>query len=430
MKKAILPCLLCVFFVALAFSIGHTYCLSNESISFNYNGRFFSYNLDLNIPKSNLFDFNHEINRYNRFASKQERQQLLINMLNLGFDKEVSLNYLFPNLSKVIDRIDKNIYSPPINASLKTYTNTNQVFFGTKEQKGLKLKREDLIDDIVKAYITDKPLNFDIPTETLNPNIILQNLMSDKHLRADFATNISNSSSDRKHNIKNALNKLNNTIIAPNQIFSFNNHIGKRTAENGYRQAKIIVNNEYVDGIGGGVCQVSTTLYNSALLAGLDIVEANKHSKQVGYVEKGFDAMVNYGSSDLKLKNNTNNNIRIIANYSSDKARIRIFGESLNGKHYTLSNEILNITEPCETILFDFNSEYTDKVTFDDEFFYLKTASKGMEIKSFRQEYLNNQLIKSELLRHDKFPVQNAVKVFGNKKRTATHESNPIVAVQ
>ena len=430
MKKAILTCLICVFFVALSFSIGHTYCLDNESLSFNYNGRVFSYDLNVNIPKTNSFDHNYEIRKFNRFGSKQERQQLLNHMLRLGFDKEIALNYLFPNLTKVFDRIEKNIYSAPKNASIKINHNTHQVFFGTKEQNGLKFQRKVLIEDIVQSYLTNAILNFNIPTETLMPNVLLSELMQDKCLRSDFSTNISNSSADRKHNIKNALNKLNNTIITPNQTFSFNNHIGRRTAENGYRQAKIIVNNEYVDGIGGGVCQVSTTLYNSVLLAGLDIVEANKHSKQVGYIKKGFDAMVNYGSSDLKFKNNTNSNIRIITNYSQDTARIRIFGESLAGKHYSLSNEIFNLTEPTETCMVDTNLEYANKVTYEDEFFYLKTASKGMEIKSFRHEYLNNQLINTELLRHDKFPVQNAVKVYGNKKRTATYEQNAMVAVQ
>ena len=430
MKKAIIPCLICVFFVALAFSVNHTYCSPNEIISFSYNGRIFNYNLNLNIPKTNLFDYDYEINKYNRFGSTEERQQLLSTMLKLGFDKEISLNYLFPDLTQTLNLIEKNIYLAPVDASIKTNTNTHQVFFGTKEQKGLKLERDLLIENIINSYLTNQQLRFNIPTKTLNPNVLLSELMHDKCLRSDFSTNISNSSADRKHNIKNALARLNNTIVAPNQTFSFNAHVGRRTAENGYRQAKIIVNNEYVDGIGGGVCQVSTTLYNSVLLAGLDIVEANKHSKQVGYVNKGFDAMVNYGSSDLKFKNNTNSPIRIITNYSSDKARIRIFGESLAGKHFKLTNEVFNTVEPTESIVFDVNSEYSNKVTFDDEFFYLKTASRGMEIKSFRQEYLNNELVNTELLRHDKFPVQNAIKVYGNKKRTATENTMNLVTVQ
>jgi hypothetical protein len=134
--------------------------------------------------------------------------------------------------------------------------------------------------------------------------------------------------------------------------------------------------------------------------------------------------MVNFGSSDLKFKNNTNLPITIITNFSNEKARIRIFGKNLNGTKYTLTNEVFNIAEPVETVVYDTLNEYSDKVLYDDEFFYLKTASKGMEIKSFRNEYVGDVLVNSEFLRHDKYQVQNAVKVFGNKKRTATEYNN------
>ena len=93
------------------------------------------------------------------------------------------------------------------------------------------------------------------------------------------------------------------------------------------------------DGVGGGVCQVSSTLYNCALLSGLEIIEANKHSKQVSYVDYGFDAMVNFGSSDLKFKNNTNEKIIIVTNCSNSNLRIRIYGETLSNVKYKLKNE-------------------------------------------------------------------------------------------
>ena len=169
--------------------------------------------------------------------------------------------------------------------------------------------------------------------------------------------------------------------------------------------------------MGGGVCQVSSTLYNSALLSGLDILEANKHSKQVGYVKYGFDAMVNFGSSDLKFKNNLSEKITIITNYSPQKIRIRIFGEEMNNINYKLTNEIISVTEPIEEIKLDENLEHIDKVQYEDEFFYLKKASKGMEIKSYREKYVNGQLESKQLLRFDKFKVQNAIKIYGTKKR-------------
>jgi len=237
------------------------------------------------------------------------------------------------------------------------------------------------------------------------------------NLRADFSTDISSSSADRKHNIKNALASLNKCEVAPGQTFSFNKTVGRRTKENGYRQAKIIVNNEFVEGFGGGVCQVSTTLYNAALLAGLDINEANKHSKQISYVKYGFDAMVNYGSSDLRWTNNTNQKLIIITNYTNNKARIRIFGEALDNISYKLKNEIKNVVEPETEIVVDEQGKYKDKVEFEDESFYLQHSARGMEINSYREKYINGVKVGEELLRKDKYKVQNAIKVVGAKKR-------------
>ena len=127
--------------------------------------------------------------------------------------------------------------------------------------------------------------------------------------------------------------------------------------------------------------------------------------------------MVNFGSSDLKFKNNTNEKITIITNFSNTNLRIRIYGETLNGTQYKLTNEILNIVEPSEEIQYDTNNEHLDKVIYEDEFFYLKTATTGMEINSYREKYENGVLINKELLRKDKYNVQNAIKMYGTKKR-------------
>ena len=86
--------------------------------------------------------------------------------------------------------------------------------------------------------------------------------------------------------------------IEPGQIFSFNEAIGRRSLEAGYKEANIIKDGEFVKGVGGGVCQVSSTLYNAVLLSGLKVVESHPHSLKVGYVKEGFDAMVNFYSAD------------------------------------------------------------------------------------------------------------------------------------
>ena len=339
-------------------------------------------------------------------------------MLGAGFDKSVALNYIYPNLDAVIEKLEKNIQVKPRNASLKINENTNKVFIIQNEVVGIELDRVELYSRLSNRFLNGEDLKIEVPIKKLLPSVTSADLKKFTNLRADFSTDISNSSADRKHNIKNALNSLNRVVIAPNQVFSFNKTVGRRTKSNGYRTAKIIVNNEFVDGIGGGVCQVSTTLYNSALLSGLEIIEANKHSKQIGYVKYGFDAMVNFGSSDLKFRNNTNEKITIITNYSSKSARIRIFGESLGGVNYKLTNEIVSITEPKVEIKYDNAQEYLDKVEYDDEYFYLRRGGRGMEVKSYREKYDGGKLVSRELLRDDKFKVQNAIKVYGTKKRT------------
>ena len=425
MKKFVAFCLICVIFVLICNSSTpiHVSAHSKEQIEFIYNNKIFSYQLENNIKKSTIFDANYTLNKYNRFGSTTERQHLLKYMLEIGIDKEIALEYIFPNITKKINKIEKNIYIKPQNAKLKINTNSEKVFHISSEIVGKTVDKNKLINDLCSKFLLGKSLSINIPITILNPEITKQELQKHTYLRADFSTNISNSTADRKHNIKNALQTLNKIEIAPNEVFSFNKIIGKRTKENGYREAKIIVNNEYVEGFGGGVCQVSSTLYNAALLSGLEIVEANKHSKQVSYVKYGFDAMVNFGSSDFKFRNNTSEKITIITNYSKDDLRIRIFGQDLNNTKYKLTNEIVSTTEPEEIIEYDTNNQYQDKVVFEDESFYLKKPSRGMEVKSYRETYQNGVLTNKQLLRYDKFKVQNAVKVFGTKKRTENEQS-------
>ena len=418
MKKLVVFCLICVFFVMITPNKIQVFAADNEQINFIYNNKIFSYQLEKNIKTSDIFEFNHTINKYNRFGSKQDRQNLLQHLLNIGIEIDIAVEYLFPNISKTIEQIDKNISIKTQNAEMKINSNSQRVFHIKKEIIGISVDKLKLFSNISQHYLNNKDLNIEVPTIKTFPTIKEADFFKHTNLRADFSTDISSSTADRKHNIKNALNTLNKVAIAPNEMFSFNKIVGKRTKENGYREAKIIVNNEFVEGLGGGVCQVSSTLYNAALLSGLEIVEANKHSKQVGYVKYGFDATVNFGSSDLRFRNNTNEKIIIITNYSSNQLRIRIYGESLNNTQFKLTNEIINITEPEELIEFDIENKYTDKVIYEDEFFYLKKANKGMEIKSYREKYQNNILVEKQLLRHDKFKVQNAVKIYGTKKRT------------
>lgn len=118
-----------------------------------------------------------------------------------------------------------------------------------------------------------------------------------------FITNILDTDPDRVKNLTLCANTLNGVSIEPGQVFSFNGTVGQRTSQKGYEEAKILVENESEYAVGGGVCQISSTLYNAAMDAGMEIVERHSHSKPIHYVATGKDAAISWGTLDLKFKN-------------------------------------------------------------------------------------------------------------------------------
>ncbi len=118
-------------------------------------------------------------------------------------------------------------------------------------------------------------------------------------------------SDNKLHNIQLASYSIDETLIYPDGIFSYNEALGPTTEEEGYKIGKIFIEGKEIDGVGGGVCQVSSTLYNAVLQANLDIIERHPHSKEVTYVPKDKDAATSYGGIDFKFLNNTNKIIKI-----------------------------------------------------------------------------------------------------------------------
>ena len=223
------------------------------------------------------------------------------------------------------------------------YLSYNRKLKIIKEINGINIDFNLFYEKLINNYLIKDNVKINIPIRIIKPEICYEDLKNVSNEMASFSTSFSKSTLDRKHNIKVALLKINGTKLGPNEQFSFNQTVGKRTRENGFRMAKIISSGEFVDGVGGGVCQVSTTLYNSALLAGLKIDKANKHSEKVGYVQTGFDSMVNWGSSDLVFTNNTNNDIYIFTEFTGNSMIIKIFGEGKKGYSYKLKNEMVNV---------------------------------------------------------------------------------------
>ncbi len=142
---------------------------------------------------------------------------------------------------------------------------------------------------------------------------------------SEFSTPLGNSDYARKFNIQLASKTLNNTIILPDQTFSFNDTIGNASVKNGYKKSKVVVYDKLVDGEGGGVCQLSTTLYNAVEKAGMTIVERHSHTKDIPYIEDGKDATIAYGTKDFKFTNNKDYPLRIKSYIIENNLLVELF---------------------------------------------------------------------------------------------------------
>ncbi|MDQ0416311.1 vancomycin resistance protein YoaR [Croceifilum oryzae] len=170
----------------------------------------------------------------------------------------------------------------------------------------------------------------ELPLQSLQPQITKQKALTLKQKRlASYQTYFNPDNENRSHNIFLSTHAIDHMIVLPGQTFSFNDVVGIRTTERGYRPARIIVKGEYSEGVGGGICQTSSTLFNSVDQAGLQIVQRYSHSKHVAYVPKDRDATVSWGGYDFKFRNQFNEPILISSRITGGILNISIYGPNV-----------------------------------------------------------------------------------------------------
>ena len=199
----------------------------------------------------------------------------------------------------------------------------------------------------------------------------------------------------------------------PNETVSFNTIIGEHTTQNGYKPATIIYNGEFTEGIGGGICQASTTLYNALLLSGVRIDEVHKHSLPVRDVPLGLDAMVAEYTSDLKFTNTSEYPIYIKTYSDKNSVSIDVFSHELDYTYKTRSETIDTIKSSGDKVIPDTDRKYTSKVLFKGEYFRISYPKDGYEAKAYLQKYLGDKLIEETLIRHEIYQPQRGIVVEG-----------------
>ena len=220
-----------------------------------------------------------------------------------GADFPLEKTYYLNNEREVLEGIAADVRVRPRDSEL-VFRPENGSFVATEPRYGCELDVAALALKLPEALKEESAAVEGEFYET-PPAVFPGDLDKYTCLRARFSTNYGSSADNRKHNVALASRKISGTRLLPGERFSFNAIVGGRTEANGFLPAKVILSGKYIEGVGGGVCQVSTTLYNAALLAGLKVTEHHPHTLSVGYVKPSFDAMVNSVSSDMKFVNVT-----------------------------------------------------------------------------------------------------------------------------
>lgn len=292
-------------------------------------------------------------------APLEQKAELVDECLSRGADLKLAISVCFPLLDNAVKSAIALVHESAVDSTL-SFDKNKRDFVITNSKCGSTIDEAMAYRRIYRA-IKSGERHVKLDTVVVNPKITEADNLLATVLRSSYTTNFAYSTNERKSNIALALSAVDGYTVNQGESISFNNLVGARSTERGYKTAKIIVGGKYVDGVGGGVCQASTALYNAALLAGLKATARN-HSILPSYVEPSFDAMVNSCSADLVIENTTAYPITIVCDCSDDTATVSIYGLKLNSR-ITREFEIIKTQTAQDVEIIDTDYKYFDRQT-------------------------------------------------------------------
>ena len=324
------------------------------------------------------------------FLGEKSRWQLYQYLQTLPLTEREIYNYVLPNFDDVL-QFFADVCHQKRDATVHFDKNGFTYLVGSD---GVSINQKQLFESMLCCHNGESIV---LPL-VVHKATTVGELKHRTQLRAKFTTYFPNSNAERVHNITLATQSLNGTIVDVGEKFSFNQVVGKRTEQNGYKSAKVIVDGTYVDGVGGGVCQVSTTLYNALLLADI-LPSACQHSLISNYVLAGFDAMVSDSGADLTFVNNTGRPIYIQGVVQNKSVTFSIFG--LPNKFEIQRESIAEIT-PFDTLEVVDKTKYPHLV-YTDQTQVVRGGSNGVKSQSILHYYQNGKLVESKLIRKNNY---------------------------
>lgn len=273
----------------------------------------------------------------NVFEKKKYINEGISENLDLTIDyNEDELKKYEEELEDKVDVEAKDATIAMVNGSLVVYDSVNGQDVNIDEMNDLV---KEAINSDISEDLNDKTIVVDVPVTETTPSVTTEELKSINGIIGSFTSDYSTSNDSRATNIELALKSINGTLLMPGESFSFNNIVGERTAQRGYKNAATFVGNQVVDGLGGGICQVSTALNRAVIRAGLTPTERHNHSLKTSYSDYGLDSAVSWGYLDYRFTNTYDTPIYIQATNNGSKAiTINIYGntQSKGNKTYEL----------------------------------------------------------------------------------------------
>lgn len=386
----------------------------NLDLKFSYNDEFL--NIIMDDISSKLPDKVEESSYYiegknliitsgkeGKVADKEALKKLIIQKLDSGVSNaneyiNIPVTPTYPQPID-IEKIHNEIYKEAQNAyyekePFKVYPHVDGVDF-------------KISMDEAKEILKEQKSEYVIPLKITTPEITTNQIGSEAFpdLLSTFTTRYNAGNANRTQNVTLAANKIDGTVILPGEEFSYNKIVGERTIAAGYKEAAVYSNGQVVDGIGGGICQVSSTLYNSVVLANLDIVSRRNHQFVTSYVPAGRDATVVYGSTDFKFKNTRKYPIKIKSYVKGGILKVDIFGIKEETEYEVVIDARVTASIPYTTQYVNDSSLARGKEVVKQK------GSNGSKSETYKILKLNGQVVSRTLLSKDTYnPMHKIVR--------------------
>lgn len=308
----------------------------------------------------------------------------------------------------IIAGIARQVDKPHRDARLKAVEGRIEV---EPDACGVRLNQEKAAKVVIRAATLGTPV-VPLPVESDRPLVSAADARLVDTLLARYTTYFNPGKRERTHNLRLAADALNGMVLIPGQRFSYNDTVGPRLVSRGFKNAIIYVRGRLEEGVGGGICQVSSTLYNAVLLAGLNVVERSHHSRTVPYVPPGRDATVSYGIVDFRFENSNEAPIGLIASVRGSQLTVDVYGRAEEKRNIEIfSGKAAYVAHGRKTVVDSSIAPGTSKIR--DE------GATGVSVTIYRRITSGDGSSVTEVVSRNRYPMQNTIVAVGPVKSSA-----------